>query len=999
MKKVKFNKAISMVLTSLMVLSMSNYVVFGNNIEVSQLQDKVVKVPSDVLDFTTWKVQIPVLNDAGTSVKEISQEQLKSGYSDEYIYLDTDGGVVFWCPVGSPTTANSNYPRTELRELIDGKTSSVNWGWDGTHILTTSQTVEKIPSDGRTTVSQIHGIYPNGDNGPVLVLTAYDYKMKGIEVTVGSEISSNSKQKFRFYGIDLGQRFDTEIKVINGTVYITISTVINGEIKSETFTHPFMEIDSAWGSQLGYFKLGNYVQENKKDYEGEGALVKIYSMKTFHDDSYVEQVAIKSLAIEQQSIRIGVGDTTPLKALFTPAYTTNKELTWSVVEGSDKVVVDKNGIVTALAKGVAKVRATSVENPNAYSDCNIIVEEFVKQEAKVLYEQNFGDSVPMDIEKDSNWKLGSTGTASAKVVKEDSNYVLKFEDNDVAGVAKAGLFFDNQTATTTIILRMRVDKVGVKDPNGAKAQASSIYLDAGGSEEGFVSAANVSFRLRNGAKYQTTGEVKEHRWQLTHSYKEAELNMQEAKFEMGQWKDITLVITPDSMTAGANKTDIYIDGYKVGNQMDNNFAQSYLNQILFYVGTKDVAEFSVDDVKIYAGNYAPESVDAAQIEAITLAQTPKVMAIGDSVGIEATVTPYAAKKELSYSIVSGDGVIAISNKGFVTAVKAGNATVRVASTDNEAVYTQCSFTVVDTASMVPVASLDAQKDNITLSVKESSNLNVDINPKNATEKGISYVVLRGVDVISVNNEGKVMGLKTGVATVRMTSLNNPKAFSDCTVSVVNIPAAGGVIFEDDFSAGKLNLDKWSTATANFNNTVTEVVNGILHLKDDSTAGQPRAYITFEPQASTFSIEFKLKIDNDTILSEDKVSAICAAFGSGTITTTANEAFRFKTVAKDDNKGIITDRRFIYSKEEGQSGFYDIASAYKLDTWYTIKFVTTPNDGSVKANTTDVYVDGVKVIDAAKNKLKVETVDKLIFQTGTADLTDFWIDDVKITAGE
>lgn len=62
-------------------------------------------------------------------------------------------------------------------------------------------------------------------------------------------------------------------------------------------------------------------------------------------------------------------------------------------------------------------------------------------------------------------------------------------------------------------------------------------------------------------------------------------------------------------------------------------------------------------------------------------------------------------------------------------------------------------------------------------------------------------------------------------------------------------------------------------------------------------------------------------------------------------------------------------------------------------------VTTPDDGSDLANTTDVYIDGMKVVDKASNKRIIPVYDKIIFETGTKDRTAFLIDDLNIKIGD
>src|SRR6266487_2439845 len=61
--------------------------------------------------------------------------QLTTGYINSYFYTGADGAMVFWCPVTGGTTPGSDFPRSELRELLVPGNEYGNWTGYGTHIL------------------------------------------------------------------------------------------------------------------------------------------------------------------------------------------------------------------------------------------------------------------------------------------------------------------------------------------------------------------------------------------------------------------------------------------------------------------------------------------------------------------------------------------------------------------------------------------------------------------------------------------------------------------------------------------------------------------------------------------------------------------------------------------------------------------------------------------------------------------------------------------------
>ena len=78
------------------------------------LAQSQVYAPSDNFDLSHWSLTLP---DQGASV--ITPAQLTAGFTNSWFYSGADGAMVFWCPVTGGTTSASDYPRSELRELLN----------------------------------------------------------------------------------------------------------------------------------------------------------------------------------------------------------------------------------------------------------------------------------------------------------------------------------------------------------------------------------------------------------------------------------------------------------------------------------------------------------------------------------------------------------------------------------------------------------------------------------------------------------------------------------------------------------------------------------------------------------------------------------------------------------------------------------------------------------------------------------------------------------------
>lgn len=257
-------------------------------------------------DFSNWKVTVPFDNNNDGSPDEFSPSQINDGgyrnisALDGFMYDDEDGnGIIFYTqfdPNGA-TTANSSYPRTELRELINPSNSRDNWSLsDGGILKVRMQVLEASDNTGtgsltkdRFIMAQIHGIIKpsdvarlnlSSDSAPPLLklqwrdgnLFAYkktleDDSLSGDNIiTRDSNVWGDISHNFGQVGYD---PFDLEIRASTGRLEV----IVNGQ------SHVFQDISLAKWPFDNYFKAGNYIQTT--DPAGYSK-VKLYSIEVSH---------------------------------------------------------------------------------------------------------------------------------------------------------------------------------------------------------------------------------------------------------------------------------------------------------------------------------------------------------------------------------------------------------------------------------------------------------------------------------------------------------------------------------------------------------------------------------------------------------------------------------------------------------------------------------------------------------------------------------------------
>lgn len=196
-----------------------------------------------------------------------SQLEGPNGYHDSYFFTDpTDGSMTFWDPEGGVTTANSNYARSELREIQGGQMA--NWMATGSNTLSALVKVTEVPD--HVCVGQIHlGTGTPSSTKPLLELF---YHATGAIVLGIEQTPAGGNELLHDVGsVKLG----TQWSYVIGLTGNTISLTINGG-SAQKFTMP-----SSFDQEGMYFKAGDYDQSTGSS-TTIGAKVQFYALSIVH---------------------------------------------------------------------------------------------------------------------------------------------------------------------------------------------------------------------------------------------------------------------------------------------------------------------------------------------------------------------------------------------------------------------------------------------------------------------------------------------------------------------------------------------------------------------------------------------------------------------------------------------------------------------------------------------------------------------------------------------
>ncbi|MFI1095677.1 polysaccharide lyase family 7 protein [Streptomyces sp. NPDC020917] len=222
--------------------------------------------PGGNFNLSVWELQLPVGSPGSPTTIPSSQLQGSNGFQDDYFYTDgRDGAMTFWAPEKGVTTPNSNYARSELREM-NSNGSAANWSLGGSHKLKATLRVVSVTSN--VCVGQIHLGTGGSSTKPLIEL----YVHANGDIVAGTENSPSGGQTPHTVGhVSVGKTWSYTIGVSGGD---TIDLTVNGST-----TH--YAIPSSFDAYKMYFKAGSYNQSSS-DSTTKGARVAFYGLTVAH---------------------------------------------------------------------------------------------------------------------------------------------------------------------------------------------------------------------------------------------------------------------------------------------------------------------------------------------------------------------------------------------------------------------------------------------------------------------------------------------------------------------------------------------------------------------------------------------------------------------------------------------------------------------------------------------------------------------------------------------
>lgn len=222
--------------------------------------------PGGHFNLSVWELQEPIGSPGSPITIPSSRLVGANGFQDSYFYTDPrDGAMTFWAPEKGVTTPNSDYARSELREMNSNGTPA-EWSLSGSSKL--NATLRVVSVTANVCVGQIHLGTGGSSTKPLVELY---YRANG-DIVLGTETSPSGGQTTHTVGhVAVGKTWSYTIAVSGGH---TVDLTVNG-----VTTH--YPIPSSFNAYKQYFKAGSYNQSSSNS-TTNGARVAFYALTVSH---------------------------------------------------------------------------------------------------------------------------------------------------------------------------------------------------------------------------------------------------------------------------------------------------------------------------------------------------------------------------------------------------------------------------------------------------------------------------------------------------------------------------------------------------------------------------------------------------------------------------------------------------------------------------------------------------------------------------------------------
>ncbi len=212
------------------------------------------------------------------------------------------------------------------------------------------------------------------------------------------------------------------------------------------------------------------------------------------------------------------------------------------------------------------------------------------------------------------------------------------------------------------------------------------------------------------------------------------------------------------------------------------------------------------------------------VTSVKIGETPRNINQGASRSLTVTVTPDSATNRGVTWSSSNTSVLTVNQRGIVTAVGYGTATITATASDGSGIFDTCIIT-----SIRPVQSITVSPSYVTLMEGSSQAVTATITPNNATIKDLDWSS-SDESIAKVDYNGEITGVKSGICYVYAKSTDGNNIVGTVKVTVKPaVPATGITI-----NSSSLTMLPGQSDTLTYRIKPTKTTDGVTWYSSDKS---------------------------------------------------------------------------------------------------------------------------------------------------------------------
>jgi uncharacterized protein YjdB len=487
------------------------------------------------------------------------------------------------------------------------------------------------------------------------------------------------------------------------------------------------------------------------------------------------------------SSTVTAGSTLQLTASVLPINATNKSVTWSVTNSTGQAVISSSGLVTANTPGTVTAKATANDGSGVFGILVItIVSQIISVTSITITGSGGASTITTDngtlqltatvlpsnaTNKSVTWSIAN-GTGQASI--NSSGLVTAIANGTVTARATA---VDGSGVSGTLVITISNQIVFVTGITVTGAGGVSIINTDKGTLQ-----LSASVSPSNASNKSVT-------WSVINGTGQASINS----------SGLLTAVANGTVTARATAND--------GSGIYGTLLITISNQFI------KVTSISVSG----AGSLTSITTDNGTLQ------------------LSAGISPSnATNKTVTWSIINGTGQATINSSGLVSAVKNGTVTARAAANDGSGVYGTLIITISNQVILVSSITVTGAGGATVVSTGGSLQLSAEILPADASDKTVTWSVIKGTGQATINTSGLLTAVSNGTVTARATANDDSGVYGTLIITIetliipvtsITVTGTGGIstISVDD---GTLQLNAAVLPSNATNKSVTwSVSNG------------------------------------------------------------------------------------------------------------------------------------------------------------------------------